>query len=179
MTASQSSARAHISPNDTPEQILAAPANDFVSHFIGRGASLKRLNLSRVSDIELRAWPTVSHDTDAQAALETLRGVPESALLVLDSHGSPTRWVGADDLRRAGGRPLNQLGLPTSPAVGLRATLSDALNELITARFAVTIVVDDRGVFQGVVDIDQINEAIRAMRVAAVRQARVGLEDES
>ncbi|WP_341727818.1 betaine/proline/choline family ABC transporter ATP-binding protein [Brooklawnia sp.] len=167
-----------IAQYDTPEQILAAPANDFVSDFIGRGASLKRLNLTRVADIELRAWPTVSCQTDPQAALDQLRSVPESALLVLNANGSPVRWVGADDLRRAGHRPLDRVGMPTSPAVGLRATLSDALNELITARFAVTIVVDDHGVFRGVVDIDQINETIRAMRAAAVQQARAGLEDD-
>src|SRR5699024_12051433 len=34
-----------VAQYDTPEQILTAPANDFVSDFIGRGASLKRLNL--------------------------------------------------------------------------------------------------------------------------------------
>ena len=40
-----------------------------------------------------------------------------------------------------------------------------------------SIVVDDNGVFQGVVDIDQITEAIRDMRAAAVSQARVGLQE--
>ena len=165
-----------IAQYDTPEQILTAPADDFVSDFIGRGASLKRLNLTHVADVELRAWPTVSADADADGALDQLRGVSESALLVLDQ-GSPVRWVGAEDLRRAGGRRLDEVGLPTNPAVELRATLSDALNELITARFSVSIVVDDNGVFQGVVDIDQITEAIRDMRAAAVSQARVGLQE--
>ena len=65
----------------------------------------------------------------------------------------------------------------TSPAVEPRATLSDALNELITARYSVTIVVDDDGVFQGVVDIDQITDAIRSMRAAAVTEARAGLQE--
>src|SRR5690625_1556241 len=43
---------------DTPEQILTNPANEFVREFIGKGASLKRLGLTHVSDIELRSWPT-------------------------------------------------------------------------------------------------------------------------
>jgi len=168
-----------IAQYDTPEQILTAPANTFVSDFIGSGASLKRLDLTRVSDITLRAWPAVRFDTDRQTALDKLRGVSESTLLVLDANGTPVRWVNADDLLRPDGRPLDQIGLPASPAVDLRATLSDALNELIAARFAVSIVVDDHGVFQGVVDIEQINEAIQEMRAAAVQQARAGLEDES
>ncbi|WP_147916766.1 ABC transporter ATP-binding protein [Ruania zhangjianzhongii] len=166
-----------IAQYDTPEQILTAPANDFVADFIGRGASLKRLNLTHVADIELRAWPTVSYDTDAEAALEQLRTVPESALLVLDAQGSPVSWVSAEDLRRGAGRRLDEIGLPTNPAVEPRATLSDALNELITARYSVTIVVDDDGVFQGVVDIDQITDAIRSMRAAAVTEARAGLQE--
>lgn len=53
-----------------------------------------------------------------------------------------------------------------------RATLSDALNELVAARYAVTVVVDEGGRYQGVVDIDQINEAIRTMRSSAVAEAR-------
>ena len=166
-----------IAQYDTPEQILTAPANDFVADFIGRGASLKRLNLTRVADIELRAWPTVAYDTDPDTALTRLREAPESALLVLDAHGSPVSWVSGEDLRRGTGRRLDEIGLPTNPAVGLRATLSDALNELITARYSVTIVVDDHGAFQGVVDIDQITEAIRDMRAAAVTQARAGLRE--
>jgi len=168
---------AKVAQYDTPERILTAPANDFVAEFIGRGASLKRLNLNHVSDIELRSWPTVRADTDPATALDRLRQADESALLVLDEAGRPRRWVGAEDLRRADGRRLDDVGLPASAVVEPRATLSDALNELITARYAVTLVVDDEGVFQGVVDIEQINEAIRSMRVSAVREARAGLED--
>lgn len=166
-----------IAQYDTPEQILTAPADDFVSEFIGRGASLKRLNLSHVADIELRPWPTITGAADPTEALEKLRGSGESALLVLDEAGRPQRWVGAEDLRRADGRPLDQIGLLPGATVERRATLSDALNELITARFAITLVVDDQGTFQGVVDIDQINEAIRSMRASAVHEARAGLEE--
>ncbi|MGM0930011.1 MAG: betaine/proline/choline family ABC transporter ATP-binding protein [Actinomycetota bacterium] len=164
-----------IAQYDTPEQILTAPANDFVSDFIGNGASLKRLNLSRIADIELTQWPTVRVDTPAQEALEQLRRSDRSALLVLDDAGRPRRWVGADDLNRAGTRALDGVGLPPEAVLEPRATLSDALNELITARYSVTIVVDSRGVYQGVVDIEQINEAIRAMRDTAVTRARAGL----
>ena len=74
---------------------------------------------------------------------------------------------------------LDEIGLPPGAIVEPRATLSDALNELITARYAVTLVVDDKGAFQGVVDIDQINEAIRAMRASAVTEARAGLGGET
>lgn len=166
-----------IAQYDTPEQILTAPVNDFVSDFIGNGASLKRLNLSHVSDIELTRWPTVQLGTDHNQALELLRRSDRSALLVLDESGRPRRWVGADDLHRGAGRPLDEIGLPAGAMVEPRATLSDALNELITARYSVTIVVDAKGIYQGVVDIEQINEAIRGMRSSAVARARAGLAE--
>jgi osmoprotectant transport system ATP-binding protein len=165
----------HIAQYDTPEQILTAPANDFVANFIGKGASLKRLNLSRVADIELTQWPTVQLGTDPAQALEVLRNSVHSAVLVLDGTGRPCRWVGADDLQRAAGRGLDEIGMAPEAVVESRATLSDALNELIAARYSVTIVVDAQGIYQGVVDIEQINETVRTMRSDAVANSRAGL----
>ena len=161
---------------DTPETILTHPADDFVRDFIGSGASLKRLNLSRVRDIELSHWPTVPEGTSSQDALAILRSAPGSAVLVLDAQGRPRRWVGADDLQRADGRPLDQVGMHPEAIVEPHATLSDALNELITARYSVATVVDGQGVYQGVVDIDRITEAIRTMRSDSQRTARRGLD---
>jgi osmoprotectant transport system ATP-binding protein len=164
-----------IAQYDTPEQILTAPANDFVADFIGSGASLKRLNLSRVADLELTQWATARVGTDREEALETLRRSDHGALLVLDQNGRPRRWVSAADLRRSDGQPLDQIGMEPEAVVEPRATLSDALNELITASYSVVVVVDQEGVYQGIVDIDQINESIRTMRSDAVARAREGL----
>jgi osmoprotectant transport system ATP-binding protein len=164
-----------IAQYDTPEQILTAPANDFVADFIGSGASLKRLNLSRVRDIELTEWPTVRLGTDHATVLEALRGSDKGAALVLDEARKPRRWVSAADLRRADGRTLDQIGSPPDAVVEPQATLNDALNELITANYSVAIVVDSTGAYQGIVDIDHINEAIRTMRTAARARAREGL----
>ena len=165
-----------IAQYDTPEQILTAPANDFVADFIGSGASLKRLNLSRVRDINLSQWPTVHIDSDRTTALEALRRTDKGAVLVLDDQRRPRRWVSATDLQREDGRPLDQIGLPPEAVVEPQATLNDALNELISANYSVAIVVDATGAYQGIVDIDQINEAIRTMRTAARARAREGLQ---
>jgi osmoprotectant transport system ATP-binding protein len=164
---------------DTPETILTHPADDFVRDFIGSGASLKRLNLSRVRDIELSRWPTVPEGTSPEEALRTLRSAPGSAVLVLDAQGRPRRWVGQADLQHADGRRLDQIGMHPEAVVEPHATLSDALNELITARYSIATVVDGNGVYQGVVDIDRITDAIRSMRSDSQRTARRGLDDGS
>ncbi len=166
-----------IAQYDTPEQILTAPASDFVADFIGAGASLKRLNLSRVRDIELTQWPTVDRSADCAAVLEALRTSDKGCALVLDEQRRPCRWVSATDAQRADGRALDEIGLPPDAVVEPQATLNDALNELITANYSVAIVVDAGGVYQGIVDLDHINEAIRGMRTAARAKARAGLVD--
>jgi len=159
--------QSHIAQFDTPERILVNPADDFVADFIGRGASLKRLSLSRVRDVELHQWPTTHERASHDEVRRILDGSDKSAVLVLDDQRRPLKWVNADHLRRAGnGRSLAEIGLPTEAVVLPNATLSDTLNEMITARYSTAIVVDDSRAYQGIVDIDTINETVRSMRRA-------------
>jgi len=167
----------HIAQFDTPERILVNPADEFVADFIGRGASLKRLSLSRVRDIELRDWPTVEDGTDPAEARRILQASDRGSLLVLDDRRRPRSWVNADHLQRTETRPFSEIGLPLA-TVEPRATLSDTLNEMITARYSTAVVVDESGAYSGVVDIDTINEAIRGMRTAERTRLRNELGDE-
>ncbi len=166
-----------IAQYDTPERILTAPANQFVADFIGKGASLKRLNLSRVSDIGLSTWPTVPVGTDAARALVVLTSSGRDSVLVLDDAGRPLRWAGAEELQSVSGASLEGVGVPAEGMVEPTATLNDALNELIAAHNSVTLVVDSDGVYQGVVDIHQINEAIRAMRSTSAAENAADLAE--
>ena len=61
------------------------------------------------------------------------------------------------------------------------ATLSDTLNEMLTARYSCAIVVDSARSYQGIVDIDTINEAVRGMRIAEQGRLRgeIGAEEVS
>jgi osmoprotectant transport system ATP-binding protein len=165
----------HIAQYDTPERILVDPADDFVADFIGRGASLKRLSLSRVRDIALGEWPTAAEDTDPAEARRTLLASDKGCLLVLDGQRRPRTWVSADHLARVGERKLSEVGLPIA-VVGRHATLSDTLNEMLTARYSTAVVIDDSGAYVGVVEIDTINEAIRGMRTGERSAARDRLE---
>jgi osmoprotectant transport system ATP-binding protein len=159
---------------DTPAQILVAPASDFVEDFIGAGASLKRLNLSRVRDIDLSDFPTVQVDDDRDEILRVVGQSDHGCALVLDKERRPRRWVTGADVRRAEGRALDSVGLPPEAIVEPQSTLRDTLDELISASYSVAIVVDSNGVYQGVVDFDQISDAIRTMRSEAREIARDG-----
>jgi osmoprotectant transport system ATP-binding protein len=159
--------QSRIAQFDTPERILVDPADDYVANFIGRGASLKRLSLSRVRDLELSDWPIAREDA-SHADLQGLLAASErSAVLILDSQRRPVQWINAEHLRRAApDRPLRTIGLPADAVVQPNATLSDTLNEMLTARYSCAIVVDAAQEYQGIVDIETINEAVRGMRLA-------------
>jgi osmoprotectant transport system ATP-binding protein len=166
-----------IAQYDTPERILVAPADDFVADFIGRGASLKRLNLSRVRDVELHQWPTAQEGASAEEIRRLLDSSDKSAVLLLDAQRRPVRWVNAEHLRRADGRSLAEVGLPPDAVVQPHATLSDTLNEMLTANYSCAIVVDSSRAYQGVVDIDTINEAVRSMRHAEQGRLRAAAQE--
>jgi osmoprotectant transport system ATP-binding protein len=77
-----------IAQYDTPERILAAPADDFVEGFIGEGAALKRLHFERVDSLDLDPPsdqpPQVSVDVSStlHVALDVMvgKGLPSVAV---------------------------------------------------------------------------------------------------
>ncbi len=89
---------------DTPDAILAQPADDFVAQFIGEDRALRRLALHRVGEVQLD--PPGPHDDLPQtSAHSTLRNAVSllveagaDRLLVVGDDGSP---VGVLPLQRA------------------------------------------------------------------------------
>ena len=59
-----------VAQYDTPDAILASPADEFVARFVGADRGLKRLALRRLSEIELEP-PNGVPDDAPRAALET------------------------------------------------------------------------------------------------------------
>lgn len=74
---------------DTPENILTSPASDFVASFVGEDRILKRLSLSRVSEMELESaegagmgLPRIKGDPTVRDALSQLVGAGVEAAVV-------------------------------------------------------------------------------------------------
>jgi osmoprotectant transport system ATP-binding protein len=169
---------AQVAQYDTPQHILSAPADDFVADFVGAGASLKRLNLTRVRDVELTFWPTVAIGADPAEVLSTLRASDKGAVLILDERKRPLRWVTARDIER-GDIPLEQAGLEPEAIVEPQSTLQDALNLMLDSSHGAAVVVDGNGGYLGAVDFATVAHAIQGMRVEAREQLRAaaGLGD--
>ncbi|MGH9246320.1 MAG: ABC transporter ATP-binding protein [Acidimicrobiales bacterium] len=161
--------RSQIAQYDTPAQILSHPADAFVSDFIGSGASLKRLGLAHVGDVDLADWPTGTVSDDRVELLAALRASTEGGLLLLDDERHPLRWLQAEHLEAGG--DLNECGHPVA-AVDARATLAEALSELVTSPLGTVVVVGPGGTYGGTVDMSVIMSAAEAMREAAMAEAR-------
>jgi osmoprotectant transport system ATP-binding protein len=91
---------------DTPDRILAHPADDFVARFVGADRGLKRLALRRLEEIELEPLDGVPPDGLRAPGTMTLRDalslmMSEGAdpLVVTDAEGTP---IGQISVARVG-----------------------------------------------------------------------------
>ncbi|MDR2256499.1 MAG: ATP-binding cassette domain-containing protein [Arthrobacter sp.] len=159
---------------DSPERILAQPANEFVEGFIGSGAGLKQLSLSRVRDASLRQ-PVLGYVGElASDVLSQLQGAGSNHAVILDRRRRPIQWLTKRQLSRM--QLITDQVDPELPVVGENATLNDALDEMLVATSGHAIVTGARGVFLGVIDIEVVTQAITDARSAAQESgAPVGL----
>ena len=152
-----------IAQYDTPEKILTDPADDFVADFIGGGASIKRLSLSTVEDIEPADWPVASLADGYEHVQEKMQSSDKGYVLLLDDQNRPSRWVSAEDIEDDD-TSLEEAGRPAVAIVEANSSLYNTLDTMITSYKGSAIVVDGEGRYQGVVDFDTVLEAINAMR---------------
>ncbi|MEC3994423.1 betaine/proline/choline family ABC transporter ATP-binding protein [Actinacidiphila sp. DG2A-62] len=162
--------RSHIAQFDTPEAILTNPADEFVSGFVGAGAALKRLNLTRVRDVEIADFAALTVDEPLQSIFDRLRMSQHNELLLLDHRRRPYKWLRRGDLMRARGS-LARSGTPVTHTVTRDATLRDALEAVLTDSGGRVAVTGRRGEFIGVVDMEtlmnSVHEMLEADRLAA------------
>jgi len=92
---------------DTPEAILARPADPFVEAFVGSDRALKRLSLLVVSDHAAKdpppgGAPTVLQSLNLRDALSTLLSADAEVAAVVDAGGAIRGTLTLDTIRAAG-----------------------------------------------------------------------------
>ncbi len=158
--------RSVIRQIDTPERILAFPVDDFVDDFIGSGSTLKGLNFERVSSLDLKPYPTMGVTDSPDVGRAALAQTGRDWLLLLDEERRPTRWLRPGDLER-GTDDLQALGQQVRSVVEQNATLHDTLEEMLKSSTGQAVVVDPRGRYHGVVEVQHLTEVIRSLRTEA------------
>ncbi len=137
-----------IAQLDTPEAILAHPADEFVESFLGSGAILKGLTLKKVSDIELHQVPTLTSPVLREEALKTLQDSPDQVALLLDGSGRPLRWIDERALNRTT-QPIEKSGRPVTVDLQPEDTLQDALTVMLQSSVGMACVTDRKGKYLG------------------------------
>ncbi|MCF8587846.1 ABC transporter ATP-binding protein [Gordonia liuliyuniae] len=143
---------------DTPEAILANPANETVQGFVGQGAALQQLNLMRVRDVDIEQRPTAREGDSATEFADRI----DTWGIILDARDRPVRWTDREHLR--GATSLTGVGLALGESVTTASTLQDALEAILAERNAATVVTGSRGRYVGVITIETLVDTIRMLR---------------
>jgi len=150
---------------DTPDRILADPANDFVDNFIGAGTGLKELTLTRVEEVGMADAVIAKPGDLSSDVLSRLTAAGHGHAVIVDQRQRPIQWLSHRQLSR-----LDVIGTtpdPRLPVVGSRATLSDALDTMLVSSAGAVLVTGRRDVFLGVIDIKTVMDAISKAHDAA------------
>jgi osmoprotectant transport system ATP-binding protein len=144
----------------TPEELLRAPANDFVADFLGDDRGIKRLSLLTVDDVPLREGPVVEASDTPTKAREVMAANNVDWVGVRDD-GRLMGWVYESDLN---GDPT-MAGVAAKPFLAVfrpGMTLKAALDGIVTSQTRVAVVVEDDDRYRGMLTVDDLAEGITA-----------------
>jgi osmoprotectant transport system ATP-binding protein len=148
-----------LAQHDTPAEILANPASEFVADFVGADRALKRLKVTGIELADLQQPPVLPADlplADARARMDD--GQLDFAV-ALDGE---RRLRGYLARRRADGDGLVEGRLQRLEAwVRAGDTLKDAFGEMLLYDAGWVAVLDDEDRFLGVLTPDSLYEASR------------------
>ncbi|WP_316575500.1 ATP-binding cassette domain-containing protein [Nocardia canadensis] len=161
--------RSRILQYDTPAAILAAPADETVAGFVGNTATIDRLGLAVLADLDLDQGIAVAEDTAPADLTDRLHTARQDWGIVLAADRTPIRRIATGELAHADS--LRDLGTPIQTTLPTDATLQDALAILLTERTASAVVVDGTGAFAGVVTVDTLISHLAAAGAAETARA--------
>lgn len=149
---------------DTPQAILASPADDTVAGFVGSGASLRQLSLLRIKDVELRDHPAVHRNDSLESVRNVLADSDYDWVVVLDDRDRPVNWVRESHLRHAG---TLADAFESLDVVSTQSTLEDALEAILAEQHASAVVAGPGSKYAGVVTLDTLIDTITRLRTEA------------
>jgi len=146
---------------DTPDQVLAHPANDFVADFVGSDRTLKRLRLVKVYEAMDPDPPKIRPEDDIRSAVRVMEERKHQNAVVVGPRGRPRGYVRFNDVKDASGVVKEYwAGYPRT--VHMNADLRTAVSEMFTHNVTWLACVDDDGRFRGYITQRQITHHLGA-----------------
>ncbi|UOR02171.1 ATP-binding cassette domain-containing protein [Leucobacter allii] len=132
----------------TPEELLSAPANEFVAGFVGRDRGYRALSFRELGSV---------HRPLAVLTLgESTHGIGEAGAAVVDSDRRYLGWV------RAGEDASDAASLGRRPVVRPGDSLRQAMDAVLTSPDGVAVSLDERGAVIGGVDLGILAPRLQA-----------------
>lgn len=128
---------------DSPSEVLASPANEFVSDFVGADRGLKRLNLVRVADVMQEGTRLALADESGRALAERMRQEQVRSLLVVDDDGVLLGYLNLETAEKRPGQTAAELAHEIITATEPEATMKDAFSEMLSYGISVMPVLED------------------------------------
>lgn len=146
----------HLAQFATPNELLAAPASDFVLDFLGAEPQLKRLSLIPAGQAEAVSAPIIEVGATVEAALAAAQKADTDWILVLDDRRSIAGWHRLKAYTTDPKRPPE----PFNSNVTGEDTLRAALGALVASPLGVVARLDNAGRFDGLLDQSSLNRAL-------------------
>jgi len=145
---------------DSPARLLSAPANEFVSQFVGADRGYRALQFFTAADLALQPIPTITED-----GIDALHLVEDEWCLVLREDGSPFGWIDAHgtELHRNGVR-LYDCVTAGGSLFRPDGTLRTALDAALSSPSGIGVAVDESGALLGGVPPDEVIDALEDQR---------------
>ncbi|MBD0322617.1 MAG: ATP-binding cassette domain-containing protein [Aldersonia sp.] len=149
-----------------PEEILTDPATPFVKEFVGSGAKLAYLTVTRVRDVAHDEVITARVGDSSRGVVERARAAGHTWVVVVDQAGRPRSWPSLSEL--ATKSEVSDYLDQRLPVIAESSTLNDALDAMLAASQGAALITDDHGAVVGSLDIGAVTQTIQA-KLAEVR----------
>lgn len=139
-----------------PDELLAAPASDFVAEFLGTEPQLKRLALITAGGAESIAAPVIEIGASADVATAAAAQAGTDWVLIVDAQRHILGWHRLAAYTAETGRDAH----PFTSGVATNDTLRAALGALVDSPLGVVARLDDAGRFDGLLDQSSLHRAL-------------------
>jgi len=147
---------------DTPERLLSAPADDFVSTLVGRNRSIKRLHLIKVRDVVRSDVPVVRPGSSLEEVKSALQVCNPPVIMVADKQNRLQGVISPDEvLYRDRAASAAEMLHTVESVIEEGATLNDALSTMLNCGERYVAVLNKRRELQGVITFSYLLELMK------------------
>jgi osmoprotectant transport system ATP-binding protein len=134
---------------DSPDEILANPANSFVKDFVGADRALKRLKLLNVSQAIMPFRMAVKSDDPLGKVAEEMRARDAHIAVMVGPRGRARGFITKEELQGDQGGIVSEYIDPIPATIHEKDSLHDAVSQMYAHASDWLPVVDDDGTYKG------------------------------